>query len=105
VHDRELGEASGTQRLRDRRQCPFGVGDVHQAHERGDDIETGRPKGQPRAVADHMADAPPVLLGRGPHERFGDVESDHAGSAVGEQSGVVALTTTDVEAPQAIDGR
>ncbi len=97
VNHRELHEAPWLEHPTDLLQRSLRLADVHQAHERRDEIEDRAAKGQVCAVAENEPDAARARRDGGLEERIRDIQCDDIGFGFGEQSGVVALAAAEVE--------
>lgn len=105
MQDRKLDEPAGPQYPRDLAQRSLGIGDVHQAHERGDRIESRRAERQHGPIADQIANPVPVLAYSRRDEQLGNIEGDDTRAPAGQQPGVVPLTTAQVQAQQPVHRR
>ncbi len=83
MQHRELHEPAGPQHPGHLLERALGIGDIHQAHERGHGIKRRGAEWQGGTVAGQIADPRAVLSGRRGEERLGDIQRDHASTFPG----------------------
>ena len=108
VQDRELEESTRTQHAKSFGEHAGCFRNVHQAHERGSEIERAVGEGEFHGARGRVGDAErgTFLLGLSvADESFRNVDRGHLRAALGDEAGVVPFTATEIEARQALDRR